>query len=513
MMCYMLSILRITMTNCNAICRPSLTQSYFYVRGLAPDATYQFKHALICDAAYEALLKSRCKELHQLVAQTIDSQFPAIKQNSPEVLAHHWTEAGKLEPAIAAWTAAAKSAERRNAFYEAFCNYKRALSLVALVPKSQEYQKLELDLRLSTVSAVQISKGYSSVEAIEAAREATVIAKTLGSLSQLVTLLLSRCVTVLAAGDLPLAIDLGNQALDLALREDKPGDVARARSLLMIANYHHGDLTGVENHFMAARNLFSDKQWIFPGITVSAFGIASWNAWILGKFASANQRLEQMFNVATNPYDIAFSSEMKAQLCDYKREFALAAETSARALELSKDEFPYIAIISRCSLGRAVALLGRAMEGLELIQQGIAGLRELNSCLGLTYRLTSLAVAQTLAGHTDEAFETVALAQRANPNEIVYQPEKLKLRGELREQRRELALAEADYREAIRLAQLNTARTWELRATTSLAHLLVSTNRREEAYSMLSTVYGWFTEGFETRDLIDAKALLEELGA
>ena len=101
-----------------------------YVRGIVPDATYQFKHALIRDAAYEALLKSRRRELHRLVAQTIDKEFPVLNEAHPEVLARHWTEAGETESAIAEWQRAGKAAETRNAFTEALESYRQAIALL-----------------------------------------------------------------------------------------------------------------------------------------------------------------------------------------------------------------------------------------------------------------------------------------------------------------------------------------------------------------------------------------------
>jgi predicted ATPase len=132
-----------------------------YVRGIAPEAIYQFKHALIRDAAYEALLKSRRKELHQLVAQTIDSRFPAIKETHPELLARHWTEAGETELAIAQWSKAGNAAESRNAFLEAQESYQRALALLNLLPESPERDLRELQLRHSLRIILQMTRGWA----------------------------------------------------------------------------------------------------------------------------------------------------------------------------------------------------------------------------------------------------------------------------------------------------------------------------------------------------------------
>ena len=140
-----------------------------YVRGLTPDATYQFKHALIQDAAYEALLKSRRKDLHRLVAHTINEKFAALKETQPEVLARHWTEAGETESAIAEWSRAGKSAQARNAFKEAQESYQQALVLLDWVPESPERDLRELELRQSVVSMLQITRGWAASETVEAA--------------------------------------------------------------------------------------------------------------------------------------------------------------------------------------------------------------------------------------------------------------------------------------------------------------------------------------------------------
>jgi tetratricopeptide (TPR) repeat protein len=195
------------------------------------------------------------------------------------------------------------------------------------------------------------------------------------------------------------------------------------------------------------------------------------------------------------------------------REYEQAEVLAARALELGeKHQFPQIAAQSRCVLGQARAQLGRATEGVELIRQGIAGLLGVGSRSRISYRTASLAAAQECEGAVVDALETVEQALQANPNELVHRPEALRLRGELRLKQRRTELAEADFREAIALAQRMSAKAWELRATMSLARLLAQQGRRDEARAMLAGIYNWFTEGFDTADLRDAKALLDELG-
>ena len=485
-----------------------------YVRGIAPDATYQFKHALIRDAAYEALLKSRRKDLHLLVARTIVEKFPAIKEAHPEVLARHWTEAGETEPAIGAWTTAGEAAQARNAFSEAMESYRRALALINLLPESSERDHRELELMQSLVVTLNLTSGYAAPETIEAIERAVALAEKTGNLAEVVNWMMSRCLTVVFSGDFPAAIKLADQALELALREGRPATLASVHTIQIMAHFQLGDLAGVEKHFKSGLPFFNDpsfKQRPTSGF-IPAFATGSWNAWTLGRADVARERMIAA-EKCNSPYDVAHSRYHAACLHLYIREYEQAEALAACALELGeKHEFPQIAAQSRCALGHARAALGRSTAGIDLIRQGIAGLLEVGSRSRIGYRTASLAAALAGEGALDEALETAEQALRANPHELVSRPETLALRGELRLQQGKTELADADFREAIALAQSMGAKSWELRATMSLARLLDKTGRRQQARTMLAEIYNWFTEGFDTADLKDAKALLDKLG-
>src|SRR5262249_55198576 len=158
---------------------------------------------LIRDAAYEALLKSRRKELHRLVASTIDAKFPALKEAHPEVLARHWTEAGELEPAIAEWIRAGKAAEARNAFIEAQESLQQALALLNLVPESRERDVRELKLRQSLRSMIHMTRGWGAPEAAEAAERIGLLAQRSGDLRQLIESMTGRCFQALIVAPCP----------------------------------------------------------------------------------------------------------------------------------------------------------------------------------------------------------------------------------------------------------------------------------------------------------------------
>jgi len=338
-----------------------------YVRGIAPDSTYQFKHALIRDAAYEALLKARRRDLHRMVAQTITDKFTELAKAHPEVLARHWTEAGETEQAIAAWLSAGKSAESRNAFKEALGSYQRALTLLEALPESAEYNDRELELSQSVVSMLYVTKGYTALETVEATEWAAELAQKSGNLTQLVDVMVSRGFTAYFSGDSTTAGALADRGLELSLREGSPINLGRLYTLLILTRYWRGDLAGVDRHFTIGLKFFDDPDFRQIGLgAAAAFAHASWNAWMLGRTDVARERIVRMIAHASenNPYQEAFSGYFSAVFSVYLRDYNCARALAARALELSeKHQYPYVAASSRCALGHALAQLGNRTRG------------------------------------------------------------------------------------------------------------------------------------------------------
>jgi tetratricopeptide (TPR) repeat protein len=319
------------------------------------------------------------------------------------------------------------------------------------------------------------------------------------------------------SGDLPAAGALADQALELALREGSPTHLGLVYLLQTETRRSRGDLAGSEKYYAAGFKFFDDPGFRrVPGAASGSFGYASFNAcnaWALGRTDVARQRMARAMAAANgnNPYEVAFSKYLAAMLRVYLREYEPAEALAERALELSeKHQFKTVAAYSRWTLGQARARLGRATEGIALIRQGLAGLGEIGTRLGISLLTASLAEAQESGGAVVEALETAEQALQVNPDLLASRPEMLRLRGNLR---LKLGQTEADFREAIALAQRISAKTLELRASISLARLLSEQARCDEARAMLADIYGWFTEGFDTADLKDAKALLEELSA
>jgi class 3 adenylate cyclase/tetratricopeptide (TPR) repeat protein len=486
-----------------------------YVRGLAPKATYSFKHALIRDAAYEALLKSRRKELHGQVARTMQEKFSALTGVQPEVLARHWTEAGETEPAIAEWSRAGAAAQARNAFKEALKSYEQALALLHLLPESSERDSRELELRQLVIGLLFATRGYGAPETMQASQRASELAEKTGNVAQFIGLVISRGISAFSSGELRTASELADQALELARRESQAASLGFIHMLQLATCLQRGDLARAEEHFTAGLGFFDD-----PGFKQSAeayvmtFGFASTTLWVLGRADVARKRIAQaiLATTADHPYEMAWSKFWAAQLEFLTGGYEQAEALAKDALELTeKNQLPLVGAWARWILGRALTELGRPSDGIVLVRQAIADFLQTGARTGLVPIITSLATAQAREGALVEALETVEQALQVNPDELLNRPETLMLRGQLRLKLAQPELAECDFREAITLAQKMSAKAWELRATMSFARLLLSQGRRDEAQTMLAAIYNWFTEGFDTADLKDAKALLDEL--
>jgi tetratricopeptide (TPR) repeat protein len=383
-----------------------------------------------------------------------------------------------------------------------------------------EEQRQKMNTHPGFIAALDQSGG-STPEVLEMSSRARVLAEKTGNLPELVRQLWVASGSAQQRGDYFSGAALAGQAFETAQRDGSPISLGLGHQMSLTARFYLGDFVGAEDHF-ARGHVFLEAPNL-PQVgnvaVVGIFGVGSWNAWITGHADAAPERVERMRRLLggaqRNPYVTAVAQISAANLYALMlREFARAEAFAAEALASCEEHgFPEMAILSRIVLGLARAELGRTAEGVALLRQALAGLTEMGARLEITRPLTYLSKAQALDGAVADALRTIDDALQANPQELFLRPETLRVRGELRLRRGDSRLAEADFREAISLAQKLTAKAWELRAATSLARLLRDNNRRDEARAMLAEIYNWFTEGFATADLKDAKALLYELGA
>ena len=486
-----------------------------YTRGMPPEATYQFKHALVQDAAYAALLKRTRRDLHRRVAQTLTEGFPALAEAQPHTLARHWSDAGEAEPAVAAWTKAAQAAQARHASKEAEEGYRQALAMLGTLPESPARDARELGLVSALRLVLFATRGMTAPETAEVSARHRALAEKSGNLAQLALQVGGDGIVALFSGDYASAAALADQTLDLARRQGSDTSLRRAHQAQLLVRLFRGDLVGAEEHFARLKVIHEASGYEQnPGEASFAMVYGGLCAWYLGQADAARERIAQgtAFARDANPAHLAVALTGESALCAWLREPERAEAAAARALATAEEHgFLRSRDWARVLVGWARAQLGRAPEGIAMIREGVAGLVERGSRHGITDHLTLLAEAQALDGAIADALATIEDALTANPDELVYRPHSLTCRGELRLTLGQRDLAEADFRDAIALARTMQAKAFELRATMPLARLLRDTGRRDEAHTLLAETYAWFTEGFDTRDLKEAKALLEEL--
>ncbi len=487
---------------------------FIYEQPAVGDVEYSFKHALTQEVAYNSVLVERRKQLHDRAGIVLESMFAAQLDDRLDQLAHHYSRSANSEKAVEYLTRAGRQALTRSAFAEAQAQLQRGLEWIKKLPESPERDTLELELARTLAQVLLVTRGFSAPETRAAAERARELAEKSGNLALLVAQVFEIWRSL--PGEFSTRNLLADRLKDLAQREGSPASFGFACHAQVVVSFYRGDLAGAEEQF-ARWGSFLDAAGFrqVPGAAVVAIGTASWCAWALGHADSARKRIALAMAFAqesNNLYDLAVARVFESRLYGWLREPQRAEVAATQALAIAEEhDFPAPTNMTRTTLGWARAQLGRADEGSALIRQGLAGLVEVGIRLNVTEHLTRLAEAQALDGKNGDALDTIEEALQANPEELYFRPETLRIRGDLRLELGQTQPAEADFREGIALAQTMSAKAWELRTTTSLARLLAKQGRRDEARAMLADIYNWFTEGFDTADLKDAKALLDGL--
>jgi class 3 adenylate cyclase/tetratricopeptide (TPR) repeat protein len=488
-----------------------------FQRGTPPDAEYTFKHALVQDAAYSTLLRSRRLELHARIVAAFEDQFLETVVAQPALLAQHCAKAGLADKAVVYWRKAGQQAMARSATTEAEESYRQGLTLLNTLPESSDRDTRELELCSALIRALQQTRGYSAPQTVEAGARVRVLAEKLGNPSQLVRQETRTWGAVLTIGNYAGAAAIADHILDLATRQGHDTEqLALAQHAQVQTRFWRGDPIGAEEQFTRLSALIQTvglRQ--AAGITPITIGVTGLGAWILGRADGARERIARAVAFAQDskrPYDLAMALLFEGYLHRFQREPRRAEVAGSQLLSLSEEHgFSYACDLARGVIGWARAQFGRTSEGISLIRAALAGLEERGARVGNTDVLTRLAEAQALDGATREALDTMELALKANPEELVFRPNTLRYRGALRLKVGQNELAEADFLDAIALAQKMSAKAWELRAAMSLARLWRDQGRRRQARDLLTPVHSWFTQGFDALDLKDSKELLDQL--
>jgi predicted ATPase/class 3 adenylate cyclase len=486
-----------------------------YENGALSAAVYEFKHALVRDTAYAALLKSRRRELHRRTADLIEGHFPQTVTDHPEVLARHWAGADEPEKALTAWRTAGRAARKRRAFREAERAYQRALQIIGKLPESSDRDALELPVVASLAQVNELTHGYAAVETRNAFSRALALVRKTGNTRHLSLQLIGTWAAAINSGDYRSADVLSKELIKLAESQGDRANLAFAHMARIETTFYLGELAEAENHFIGGQTYFDEQIFKqFPGAIGTAQGFASLTAFTAGRIDTARTRINEAVSAANrnnNPYDLAFASYQAGALGLLLGEPGETLVVARAAIQLSDEHsFPHIAAAARVALGTALARSGEAAQGIQLIEEGLTAFAALNTRMGFTLSLSYLAQAQALNGAIDKALDSIERALEANPDETIYRPEVLRVRGELRLKIGDREQAVNDFSEAGALAHELGARSFELRAALSHAGLMLSSGDRYGANQLLAPIYNWFSEGLDSHDLIQARIMLRE---
>jgi class 3 adenylate cyclase/predicted ATPase len=496
-----------------------------YQRGRPPQATYMFKHALIQDTAYQSLLRSTRQQYHQRIAQVMEARFPDLCETQPELLAHHYTEAGLTEQAIPYWQRAGAHASDRSANVEAIRHFTTGIELLKTLPETPEHTQHALTLHSALGAALQIAKGIAAPEVEHAYTQARALCQQVGETPQLVPILFGLWRFYAARSQWHTARELGETLLRLAQRTHDPTLAVIAHYALGLAWFCLGALSAAHQHLEEGIARYTPDQRRAPafrmgqdpGVTCRVY--AAGTLWLLGYPDQALARVHEALVLAhelSHAYSLAFARYWVAYVSQFCRDVQAVHEQAAACVTLSTEQgFPYWVTFGTIMRGWALAMQGQGEEGLAQIRQGIATQRATGAALWVPYSYTLLAEVSDHLGRTEEGLQALAEAHTMveQYEDRWWEAEIHRLRGIvlLRQPGTPQTEVETWLQRALDVARRQEAKSLELRAAMSLARLWQQQGKSAEAHALLAPIYGWFTEGFDTADLQEAKALLAEL--
>lgn len=495
-------------------------------RGAWPDAVFTFKHALVQDAAYDSLVKTRRQALHAAIAETLERESPHARDTQPELLAHHYTAAGAIETAVPLWHQAGAAALARVAAQEAISHLSRGLELLEALPPSPARDAQELDLRILLGAAWMMRNGWWASEVWSAIRPALDLAKSLNRSEALAGTYYNLYANVAMQGRLLEADRWTKEAFSTAASISDSGLRTIAELLATFTSVMSGDWINARVHTENLRRVYVPDVQAYasramnydPGDNVDAYS-GHW-IWALGypdKALKAFETYSTKARSSNNPFAIPFVFTTGATVLDFRGDFAALSECAEEAIRIGRENaLPiYAELFGPMYLALAVARADGSAESAERLRLAVAAWQAAGANLYVPHMKAALAEVLALRGDLGEALEIVneSLDQIERPGwgERAWLAENLRIKGVILERLGRVNEGQLNLERAITVARDQRAKSWELRAATSLARFWQGQGKRNDAYELLAPIYGWFTEGFDTRDLKEAKSLLEEL--
>jgi predicted ATPase len=493
-------------------------------RSEPPEAVYSFKHALVRDAAYESLLKSRRHQLHGQIARTLEARFPEVVATEPEIVARHFTEAGLVDPAIDYWLKAGNLALSRSANAEAVKHLRQGIELTQLLAASPERVRKELDFYLALGPAVAATEGDAAPETLRVFSHARDLLGGGGTLTEQMTVLWGAYLAHSTRAEHPAALEVARQCLALAAHHEHPGISAlgsrfTGQTLWMMGALVDArlylertiDLCAANQETITSYRRFGTDDQVramsFLASALLLLGYPEQCASVAEQALARAQAIGLAFTTALALSHVALLGTLGG---DPERAATHAGEAIAHSIEHSLAEYEHRA---RFIEGALLAQSGDPQHGIELMRNAMTAAENNSARNFRTLYMGHVASTHARLGRTELGLDLLdeAIQAAQATSERFFEAELYRLRGEILLGLGKKPEAEAGLRQALTIAQQQQARWWELRAATSLAGHWRDEGRYAEAREVLEPVYGWFTEGFDTTYLRSAKALLDQL--
>jgi len=498
---------------------------FLYETNLFPERVHTFKHALTQNVAYQSLLTRTRQQMHRQIAQALESLLPETVETQPELLAHHYTEAALPEPAVAYWQRAGQRALARSANLEAINHVTTGIELLKTLPETPEHAQQALTLHIALGAALLVAKGHAAPEVEHAYIQAHALCQQVGETQQLAPVLFGLWRFYLVRSQLHTARELGEALLRLAQRTNDPALAAMASYALGSSWLWLGAVPAARQHLEAGIARYTPDQHRalmlrmaqYPGVAYRANAVHP--LWLLGYPDQALARLHDTLALAhelSHPDSLASARYWAAFDSQLRRDVPAVLQHAEAAVALSTEHGLPLWLAGGTTIrGWALAMQGQGKEGMTQVCQGIAAWRATGAVLHVPYFCTLLAEVSDHLGHPDDGLQAMAEAHTlvVKHEERYWEAEVCRLRGVLLLQQRGTPQAEPEawLQRALDVARRQEAKSLELRAVMSLSRLWHQQGKCAEARELLAPIYSWFTEGFDTPDLQEAKALLETL--
>jgi predicted ATPase/DNA-binding SARP family transcriptional activator len=493
---------------------------------------YRFRHYLFQKYLYNRLDDVERAHLHEAVGSTLETMYTEHSAEAADratvagQLAWHFEIAGMIDRAVDYLFQAGERAVQMSAHEEALVHYMRGLELLGTLPGSPERARRELSFQLALGVPLRAIKSYGTPERGRAYDRAHQLSQQIGEPSQIFQTLLMQWSYCMPRAEHRKALGMAKQALDLARQIEDPAQTAAAHTALGMSLVYLGEFTQARAHFERALADYDPRQHqslislIGQDIKVSCLAYLSWVLWFLGYPDQALQRVDEAISLARDldqPYSLGFALGIAGCVIHLRcGKYDVALEEAETLLRLWAEQgFVLYQAWGKCVKGRALTELGRIEEGLAGLREGVVACKSVGVLASHTQQLANFAEACVSAGQIEEGLSAIteALALVEETDEHHFEANLYLRKGEslLMKGRAHWVEAQDCLRRAIEVARRQSAKSWELRAVTILCRLWQEQGEHKKAQPLLAKTLGWFTEGFTTVDLQQAKALLEEL--